>query len=146
VPWYTTRQFTADGKALLAYGSGSPDHDILRWDVASGKALPPLVGHQAQVRTVAAAPSGRLLLSSGDDRSLILWQATKGEPLAQLALLTDQGWALVSAQGQYELSSPAAEDAVVLRLGDERANMAPAGTQRQRLKPGLLKQVFNAPP
>ena len=146
VPWYATRQFSADGKVLMAYGAGTGDHDIPRWDVATGKPLPALSGHQGAVRTVVAAPNGRHVVSSGDDRTLFLWHAVKGEPLAQLGLIGEQGWALVSAQGQYEVSSPAVDDAVVVRLGPERANMAPASTQRQRQKAGLLKQVLGTAP
>jgi hypothetical protein len=42
----------------------------------------------------------------------------------------------------YEVSSPAHEDAVLLRTGEGRLQVVPAATQRQRAKAGLLRSLL----
>lgn len=145
MPWYATRQFSPDGRQLLAFGSTVPDNAILRWDTRSGQALPPFTGHDDTVRSVAWGPAGRPMLSGGDCRTLWLWDAADGVAVGSLGLYADRGWAVAGAE-HYEVSSPAHEDAVLLRRSDTRADIVPAATQRQRLRPGLLRQLLQPLP
>jgi hypothetical protein len=45
---------------------------------------PPLTGHTGFITAVAFSPDGRLLASSSDDRSLLLWKAQTGQSLGPL--------------------------------------------------------------
>ena len=62
--------FSPNGQLAL---SGSEDHSIRVWDVASGEAVKALRGHGGIVRTCAFSPDGKWVLSGGDDESVRLW-------------------------------------------------------------------------
>src|SRR4051794_3232059 len=53
-----------DGKMLA---SGSQDHTIKLWDVASGKERATLKGHREPVSSVAYSPDGKTLASGSED-------------------------------------------------------------------------------
>ncbi len=79
-----------DGKALassctnLQYGGGSA---IDLWDVASGRRLHQLPGHDTPVDQLAVSPDGKILASSDYKPALRLWDTATGKPLRSLA-----GW------------------------------------------------------
>jgi WD40 repeat protein len=62
-----------DGK-LLAHSR--PGGKISIWDVAGGKELGELAGHQAQVSALTFAPDGKTLASGSRDTSALLWDVT----------------------------------------------------------------------
>jgi WD40 repeat protein len=43
------------------------------WDIATGKRLTTLAGHDAPVSALAFSPNGQRLLSGSHDRTVILW-------------------------------------------------------------------------
>lgn len=141
MPWYATRQFSPDGSELIAFGAQVPANAILRWDVKTGQALPAFTGHAETVQTVAFGPGQRPMLSGGDCRELWMWDAADGVAVGSLGLYADRGWAAAGAE-HYEVSSPAHEDAVLLRTGEARLQVVPATTQRQRAKAGLLRSLL----
>ena len=75
-------RFSPDSRLLA---SGSFDHSIRLWDVATGRLVRRLAGHDQAVVSVAFSPDGRLLASGGDDSTVRLWRVADG---AQLAVLT----------------------------------------------------------
>lgn len=83
--WVTSLLFWADGKRLL---SGSGDHTIRQWDVASQQPVgAPLIGHTAQVWDLQVYPpdgSGGedVLASMGGDGTVIFWDMNQGRPIA----------------------------------------------------------------
>src|SRR5262245_12070959 len=60
---------TDDGQTVA---SGTWDR-ITLWDVATGKELHTLKGHDREVRSVAFSPDAKLLASGGRDMTIKLW-------------------------------------------------------------------------
>jgi hypothetical protein len=75
--------FSPHGKLLAHSG---PSGKISIWDVAAGKHLGELVGHQAPVSALSFAPDGKTLASGSRDSTMLLWDvasfAAKVEPPA----------------------------------------------------------------
>jgi WD40 repeat protein len=92
--------FSADGKRIATSATSSL---VQVWDIATGKlALPTLSQHIEGVWCVAFSPDGRFLVSTGRDRSAILWNAESGD--VQATLLGHQHevrWASFSPDGIY---------------------------------------------
>ncbi len=59
--------------------SSTPKNDIRRWDIASGKELPALVGHRRKVNGLAFSGDGKTLVSAGSDRTVRLWSLPDGK-------------------------------------------------------------------
>lgn len=60
------------------------------WDLRSGRALPPLLGHTDQVLCVAWSPDGKYLLSGSADKTVRLWDAETGTERHKFSGHTDQ--------------------------------------------------------
>lgn len=70
--------FAPDGKILAAACS---DGLVRRWQVPSGKRVPPLVHREGSAASVAYAPDGSLLASGSGQGALLLWAAASAKPL-----------------------------------------------------------------
>ena len=76
-----------DAKTLY---SGSVGRDILIHDMASGKELGRLVGHEGYVYTLAVSPDGALLASGSGDETVRVWNLADGA--CSHALTEHIGW------------------------------------------------------
>jgi WD40 repeat protein len=62
-----------DGKFLA---SGSEDHSIIVWDLATGKDIRTIKAHQGNVYGLAFSPDGKSLASAGEDKAVRVWDLT----------------------------------------------------------------------
>jgi WD40 repeat protein len=94
--------FSPGGKLLA---SGSDDKMVHLWDVATGKELDRLKGHQKKVWSVAFGPDGKVLASAGEDGSVRLWELPSGKPLKRLRIDEDSMPKLAFSPGGKQLAS-----------------------------------------
>ncbi len=78
---YRCLAFSPDG-STLALGCDDGSVRLLNGDTAEERAV--LSGHNNVVRSIAFSPDGRLLVSSGQDRQIILWDAIEGARIRSL--------------------------------------------------------------
>lgn len=67
--------FSPDGRWAL---SGSEDHTLRLWEVATGREVRTFAGHIGGVGAVAFSPDGKWILSGGTDGTLKLWDVATG--------------------------------------------------------------------
>ncbi|MHC5825765.1 MAG: WD40 repeat domain-containing protein, partial [Nostoc sp.] len=63
--------FSPDGKTL---SSGSYDHTIKLWNLATGEQIRTLTGHSEQVYSLAFSPDGKTLVSGSCDNTIKIWR------------------------------------------------------------------------
>jgi len=80
--WYSNAIFTPDGKEVVS--CYSQDNRVFTWDVATGRPRRSLTGHTKPVTSVAVSPDGRLAVSGGKDKTLLLWNLETGQELHRL--------------------------------------------------------------
>ena len=73
--------FSADGRSVAAAGR---DQKIHVWEVATGKLMGVLAGHEKPVQQMDFSPDGRLLASAGRDGTARIWEIVSGTQLASL--------------------------------------------------------------
>ena len=73
--------FSPDGRRIAVAGS---DGTISVWDVATGRELRVLRGHQGAVRCLAFSRGGRRIVSGSDDKTVRVWDAEFGTELMVL--------------------------------------------------------------
>jgi WD40 repeat protein len=76
--WVTCLAFSPTNGKLLAAGS-SDFKAVVLWDVAAGKELRRLTGHDGPVWSVAFSPDGKTLVSGSDDGTVRLWDVATGK-------------------------------------------------------------------
>ncbi|HUU02730.1 MAG TPA: protein kinase [Myxococcota bacterium] len=76
--------FSTDGALLAAGGTGK----ILPvWNVASGKIVRELRGHEGAVRSIAFSPDGHFLAGGNSDKSVGVWDLSSGKLVQTIAAI-----------------------------------------------------------
>ncbi|MGD9922391.1 MAG: caspase family protein [Pseudorhodoplanes sp.] len=73
--------FSPDSRVLA---TGRRDGKVTLHDVATGKLLSSMSGHNSEVYALGFSPSGKLLLSGANDNVVKLWDARTGRPIRTL--------------------------------------------------------------
>ncbi len=101
-------QFSPDEKLII---SGGGDKLVKIWDVASGKELKRLAGHEDDISSVSFSPDGRYALSAGGrswskkDCTIRLWDVDSGKEIRKFTGHTDAIFsAAFSPDGKYIVS------------------------------------------
>jgi RNA polymerase sigma factor (sigma-70 family) len=120
--------FSADGKTLLA--GGFVVSGIRRWDLGTGKELPPLRGHTSTILSLIPAPSpadqglavwlmyrtmihslipapspADLLYTCGNDSTIRRWDLNNGKEISPPEGYTDQAVAAYSPDGKFVVTA-----------------------------------------
>ena len=72
--------FLPSGKQMV---SAEDDH-IIMWEASTGNRIGTLHGHRGSVDTVAVSGDGKMLASSGEDRTVRVWDTHRGVELRRI--------------------------------------------------------------
>ena len=67
----------------MQLASGSDDHTVRLWDVATGQKVRHFDGHTDPVRSVVFSPDGAQLASGSNDNTILLWDLATGQELVR---------------------------------------------------------------
>ena len=95
--------FAPDGKTLALGDTGK---DIRLLDLATGKTVGRLTGHQGIVRQVLFSPDGKILASLAADKTLRFWRVATGKEVTRLPVTTIWSTALAFSPDGRTLASP----------------------------------------
>ena len=73
---FSTVAFSPDGKTLAG---GGGDRVVKLWDVATGRPLAVLPGHEGYIASLAFSPDGRTLATGGQDALVGLFEVGPAE-------------------------------------------------------------------
>lgn len=93
--------FSADEKWLVG-AIGYSDHDLVIWDAETGqlaRTIPTPVGPYV---SPTFSPDAKLVLQSGTDDTIYLWERDTGKLACRLLMLDDNNWAVVDPEGRFD--------------------------------------------
>lgn len=108
----------------LAYTAGR-DGKVTIWNVAQRQRIGQVQAHDDWVISLSVAPSGNVLASSSNDRTVKLWNARTGGKLAQLDDMSVVGSPIAfSGSGRYMIAADISDQPAIFELSP--AQPAPA--------------------
>src|SRR5207237_825476 len=99
--------------------TGSVDHTVRLWDVASGRLLFTLRDHQGPINSIAFRPDGKRLVSAGNDARVIIWNVADGKKITTFNGHTQPVFT-VAWRPDGKLLASAGADGKVLVWGEDR--------------------------
>ena len=143
-PW--ALDFSSDGKTLV---SGSSNHNVILWDVATGMQLRTFHAHSNAVMGAAFSPDGNTLATVGNEGVLRLWKAASFEEIEAYPTTLESMFRL----GQLRMSEDRYEDAerilvTLLKLQQEQLPSGHGDIERTRaeIKKAVQAQRVTAHP
>jgi WD40 repeat protein len=94
-------RFNPDGKYMA---SARSDHTIRLWEVATGRQIKILKGHQDTVNAVRFSPNGKMIISGSNDQTLRLWEFNTGKEVRIFRHQNVVGSICFSPDGKFILS------------------------------------------
>jgi molecular chaperone DnaK (HSP70) len=99
----TSVAISPDGTILA---TGTQDHEIRLWNLATGRPLAVLTAHQGGVTSLAISPDGKLLASGSQDKTFRFWHLRSGQLLRTFSEHQAPVFSVAfSADGAYFASS-----------------------------------------
>jgi WD40 repeat protein len=81
-------EFSPDGKLLLAHSAPGGSLAWV-WEIETRSQVAVLTGHRGDILSAHFSPAGDRIVTCGADRTVRLWNALDGRPMAVLATLSD---------------------------------------------------------
>jgi WD40 repeat protein len=125
-----TFAFAPAGRTLAAAG---PDRSIHLWDIATGKEVGALKGHEGSITALAFAPDGKTLTSGSSDTTLLIWDTARLNPAAKPVAVQ-----LPAAEVETIWTDLAGPDGIKAYQGMQKLRTAPGQVVpllRERLRP-----------
>ncbi|MEX2556634.1 MAG: TIR domain-containing protein [Actinomycetota bacterium] len=134
-----------DGKRIVTASTIGGTHV---WDAITGKRLVSLTGIAAYARTAEFSPDGsRLLTTTADEPSVVLWDSRSGARVAVLGGVTDGHSAITSARfspnGRWIVIAATDGTARVLSLQDEKLSVLQSPGPRSRALTSITDAAFS---
>jgi WD40 repeat protein len=138
--------FDPTGKIVAVYLSAGAGHRIEWRELASGREMRS-IAHPNRVEAMSFDPSGKFLLTRGQEGHLYLWDAARGESVAtivyQPAAQVFGDWLVVSPEGLFD-GSPSAWNQILWRFSPATFDVVPVETFFNELyRPGLLSEILS---
>jgi hypothetical protein len=112
--WVYSVVFSPDGTRLL---SGSEDHTMRLWDIASGRLIRTFEGHSGSIQSVGFSKDGLRVLSASKDTTLKVWNTESGKLLITLLIGRNDQWLAISRDGFFAASGKGADDTLSVVRG-----------------------------
>lgn len=119
-------EFSSDGRTLVCAAIDQVQ-EALTFDVATGRVIHRFTGHGSFVRAVGWSPDGMMVVTSGDDRTLRVWDTASGQLLRTITGLPWGPYGLVFHPGGRVLFAVGPSGSIVVvdpHAGVELAKLA----------------------